>query len=286
MLERLAEDLSQLYGLHGLELIAIIVVTWLLGALLDRIGRRHAQHQATLQKRRLAPWLRWLPALRVLLWLVALVLLGAVVLQTSAQEFVLIAIPGVLALGLAARHVAANVLAGLVLALDRRFQVGDVIRVGPHEGEVRAIGLRSVQLVSADGHLLEVPNRQFMEEASSNVTPDVAERQTRIVMVLPGETEVARAREIAYLAAAVSRYASPRRAPEVFIDSHFDQKFLLRLTIVGYVFDPAYEDHFRSDVVESLRQSLRSDKKKKATQETQSNLIVPGARGLEDITDS
>lgn len=282
MLEKLAEDLSRLYGLHGLELIAIVVITWLLGAALDQVGRRHAQRQALTQKqRRLAPWLRWLPALRVMLWMIALVLLGAVILQTSTQEFVLIAVPGVLALGLAARHLTANLLAGLVLALDRRFQVGDVIRIGPHEGEVRSIGLRSVQLISADGHVVEVPNRRFMEEASSNITPEVSERQTRIVMVLPGETEVARAREIAYLAAAVSRYASPRHPPEVFIDSHFDQKFLLRLTIVGYVFDPAFEDHFRSDVVESLRQSLRSEKE--SAQETTSSLIVPGTHSLEEV---
>jgi small-conductance mechanosensitive channel len=252
MFDKLPEQLNNLFVFHGIEIALTLGATWLAGVALDWLGRRRLQHRG----QRAQGWVRWLPLLRVGVWVTGLGLLAGLMLEVGVQEFILLAVPVVLALGLAARDLLGNLLGGIVLALDRRFHLGDVIRVGDQEGEVRNIGIRSVQLATKDGHIVELPNLRFLREPYSNITPDVSDIQTRIVMVLPAETQVARAREIAYLAAAVSRYASPRKAPEVFIDTHFDQTFLLRLTILGYVFDPAFEEHYRSDVVESVRDNL------------------------------
>ncbi len=253
MFDNLAQTFSDLFIIHGLKLFMVLVITWAVASTLDWLTRRQVRLMRT---RRAGAVLRWLPALRMRVWGGGLTVFAGIILNFTGQEFVLLAVPLVLAFGLATRELIGNLLGGAVLAVDRRFQVGDLIRVGEHEGEVRSIGLRSVHLLSVDGHEVEIPNQVFLNEASSNITPDLSDIKTRLTMMLPSNAPVADIRQIAYLAAAVSRYASPRRRPEVFIDTHFDQTFLLRLTIMGYVFDPAYEDHFRSDVVEIIRNKL------------------------------
>lgn len=247
-----------LLWLYGVELLVVLAATWGAVAALNRYAERERERagRAGGEGRW---WGRWAPLLRVALWTLGGALGGAVVAQAVGAELWWLGAPLALGAGLAGRELLRELLAGVVLALDRPFDVGDVIRVQGHEGEVRAVGLRSVRLATSAGHLLDIPNHAFLHSPTSNITPEESDLPTRIEMTLPAEAPVARVREIAYLAAAVSRYASPRRTPEVFLDAFFDQKPLLRMTILGYVFDPAYEARFRSDVVEHVRARLDHD---------------------------
>lgn len=239
--------------IHGLEIVVLLLGAWTSSMLLDWITRKTPQGHIQAKGLRVV---RWLPLLRLIVWFLTAIMICNILLKSGQRELLFLVVPFVLALGLASRDLLRNLIAGLIISMDRRFEVGDVIHVEGKEGEVRSIGLRCVQILASEGHAIEIPNYVFLSSATSNITPDVSDIQTRIEMVLPGDTQVARIREIAYLAASVSRYASPRRSPEVFIDTHFDQNFLLRMTILGFVFDPAFEDHFRSDVVEMVREHL------------------------------
>lgn len=201
---------------------------------------------------------RWVPVVRLTIWVIGLGLSLYVLLTANAVELVLLALPVVLGLGLAGQDLVRNVIAGIILAADRGFEVGDVIRIGEHEGEVQMIGLRHVEIVTTSGHVTEVPNAQFLTQSSSNVTPNTKDAQVSIAMLLPPHTSVAEARAIAYEAAAISRFASPRRPPRVFIDTEPDKPLETRLYIRGFVFDPGYDDHYRSDVVELIQKGLRA----------------------------
>ncbi|MCB0314052.1 MAG: mechanosensitive ion channel, partial [Calditrichaeota bacterium] len=52
------------------------------------------------------------------------------------------------AIGFAAQDILKNIFGGLMLLLDRPFQVGDKIEAGGHYGEVVQIGLRTVRIVT------------------------------------------------------------------------------------------------------------------------------------------
>jgi len=201
---------------------------------------------------------RWIPGARLVIWTVGLGFALYTLLTAAPVELVLMALPVALGLGLASQDLVRNVIAGVILTADRGFEVGDVIRIGEHEGEVQMIGLRHVELVTSSGHMTEIPNVQFLTQSSSNVTPNTKDAQVAISMLLPPHTSVTEARAIAYEAAAISRFASPRRPPRVFIDAEPDKPLETRLNIRGFVFDPGYDEHYRSDVVELIQEGLRA----------------------------
>ncbi len=238
---------------RGLEVVLILGVTWLSSRILGWALRQT-------QKRNLSPGkaLRYMPLFRLAVWGLGLSWVLVIVLHSSVWQGLLLIGPIGIAAGLAGRDLMRNFLAGIILAVDRKFNIGDVIRVDEQEGEVRSIGLRSVRLEANGGHMIEIPNINFLNHPVSNITPDLSDVQVRITMVFPREIDVVHARKIAYRAAAVSRYASPRRAPEVFVNTHFDQTFLLRITVLGFAFNPSFEEHFRSDVIEMMREKLGS----------------------------
>jgi small-conductance mechanosensitive channel len=237
---------------HGLEVALILVGTWALSRALQMYTDRVLRRSMTRNQ-----WLaRAQPLIRLAIWTAGLACVVAVLLTASVQVFLILTLPFAIGLGLASRDLLRNLIAGVIIGIDRDFEIGDVIRSRDVEGEVINIGLRAVKVRRRDGHVVEIPNANILNFPVSNITPDLSDAQTRIEITLPGDTEVAQARRIAYLAAAVSRYASPRRAPEVFVDTPFEGEFLVRLTVLGFVFDPAFEDHYRSDVIELIREQL------------------------------
>ena len=64
-----------------------------------------------------------------------------------------------LAVALALKDTLANYFAGITLAIDKPFTVGDFIQLdGGPEGRVEAIGWRTTRLLSSDGATITVPN--------------------------------------------------------------------------------------------------------------------------------
>ena len=86
-----------------------------------------------------------------------------VLLEVPVQRLLVSGAATGIVLGIAAQQSLANVVAGLVLLLNRPFQVGDDITVrsgalaGPYSGRVLSVGLTYVRLDSDEGVLL-LPN--------------------------------------------------------------------------------------------------------------------------------
>jgi small-conductance mechanosensitive channel len=79
-------------------------------------------------------------------------------LQLSPEQ--LLAVSGLVgaALGLGVKDLFAAVVGGLVVVLERPYQVGDKVEMDGHYGEVTDIGLRSTRLVTPDDTAVAVPN--------------------------------------------------------------------------------------------------------------------------------
>ena len=75
---------------------------------------------------------------------------------------------GGLALALAARPTLENVIAGLILLVDRPVRVGERCRFGEREGTIQEIGLRSTRIRAVDGDLISMPNSKFSELELTN----------------------------------------------------------------------------------------------------------------------
>lgn len=77
---------------------------------------------------------------------------------------------GGLAFALAAQDTIANFFGSMVVALDRPFKVGEVVRIGANEGTVEDIGLRSTKLRTPHRTLISIPNKAVAGEAIVNLT--------------------------------------------------------------------------------------------------------------------
>jgi len=68
---------------------------------------------------------------------------------------------GGLAVALAAQKTLENIIAGASLIFDQAVRVGDFLKVGPIEGTVEHIGLRSTRIRTMDRTIVRVPNGQI-----------------------------------------------------------------------------------------------------------------------------
>ncbi|VTR91935.1 membrane protein : Uncharacterized protein (Fragment) OS=Candidatus Entotheonella sp. TSY2 GN=ETSY2_17135 PE=4 SV=1: MS_channel [Gemmata massiliana] len=108
--------------------------------------------------------------LKVGAWAVALVLVLNI-LGYDVTALVMALAIGALALALAARPMIADVLGSVAIFAERRFKVGDVVRLGTGE-PARVVGLtwRSTALKNATGLMLSVPNRKVTELTVENLS--------------------------------------------------------------------------------------------------------------------
>ncbi len=65
---------------------------------------------------------------------------------------------GSVAIGFAFQDIFKNFLAGILLLLEEPFRLGDQVIMGDYEGTVEAIKIRSTQLRTYTGELVEIPN--------------------------------------------------------------------------------------------------------------------------------
>ena len=73
-----------------------------------------------------------------------------------------------LAVGFGLQKTAGNLIAGLILLMDRSVKPGDVIAGGDQFGAVTKIGVRAVSVVTRDGKEHLIPNEQLMTEPVEN----------------------------------------------------------------------------------------------------------------------
>ena len=66
-----------------------------------------------------------------------------------------------IAIGFLARNLLEDMISGLMIILNDRFAIGDVIHVGDKSGLVEAINLHITRLRGGDGRLTSIPNRQI-----------------------------------------------------------------------------------------------------------------------------
>ncbi len=236
------------------QVVSLALVVWLCTRVLDWLLR-----QRITQRGHRLWWLRRRgPLIRLGLWGMGFIGVAAIVVSQATPLTLVVGLPLMLGLGLAIQDVIRNVIAGVLLAIDRDFHAGDIIRVGDVEGEVRAVRIRHVKLSTVEGHDVEIPSKVFVTEMHSNVTTSTMDAPVTIAMALPSVCDSSIARRVAFTAAAVSPYASPRRRPKVFVEPSADDPDGLSLTIRAFVLDPSLEDGYRSDVIELIHRELRT----------------------------
>lgn len=155
-------------GMIAIVLLAAMILPWLITFILRRAIRGGSDDAGNP-----SPVLSALRgALKIAAWIGALALILSILGYDVTALIVALAI-GVLAVALAARPMIADVLGSIVIFAERRFKVGDVVRLGSGE-PARVVGLtwRSTTLKNTSGLAVSVPNRTVTETTVENMSRD------------------------------------------------------------------------------------------------------------------
>lgn len=235
----------------ALVVLATVVATRLVSWLTGRLAERSRRFRLRLK---LADRL-----IRLALWLLAVYVAVFGVLQPEQGLLVGLLAGSAVALGLGAQELIKDLLAGLTMTLERPFQVGDKIRVDGHYGEVVAVGPRSTRIRTPGDSEVTLPNSDVVHDAVSNANSGELDCQVETELWVSARADLARARQIAYEAAATSRHVFLGKPVEVHADSALRYGPVVRLTVRAYVLDHRDELRLRTEVTEQASRALADE---------------------------
>ncbi|PCC72856.1 Mechanosensitive ion channel [Nannocystis exedens] len=152
-----------------------------------------------------------------------------------------------------------SVFLGVVFAVEARYKIGDDLRIGDVEGRLVGVGLRAITLRGLAGIDATIPYERLLREPVVRLNLGEHDTPCDLTLDVPAGIAPARAAELARQAAALSRYASPRRPPEVFLAPRQGSALDLQLRVRGYLYDREHDDRFRSDLVERLHAAFTAE---------------------------
>jgi small-conductance mechanosensitive channel len=94
---------------------------------------------------------------------------------------------GSIVIGLALQDTLGNLFSGIAVVSARQFRIGDWIKVGDIEGQVRSINWRTVSVASSTGDLIIIPNGQIARERLRNYGADKGSNAVFIEFKIPNE---------------------------------------------------------------------------------------------------
>jgi small conductance mechanosensitive channel len=109
-----------------------------------------------------------IPALRLLILLGAVLLVVPILIEPSLQNMVAVLGAVGLAVGFALKDYVSSLIAGVVATVELDYRPGDWIRVAGAYGEVKKVGMRTVQVVTPDDDLVSIPHLKLWSEPIHN----------------------------------------------------------------------------------------------------------------------
>ncbi len=150
------------------------------------------------------------------------VLWGLAALGIGLERIALLLSALSVGIGFGLQAITQNFVSGLILLAERPVKIGDLIRIGADEGDVKRISVRSTEIVLGDHSTLIVPNSKLITETVLNKTLSNALGRIQILFTVPLNTDPGPVREIVLQAFADSAAILETPAPVVFLDGIVD----------------------------------------------------------------
>ncbi len=147
------------------------------------------------------------------------IFIGLSILNLQKTVTTLLAGVGIagLALGFAFQDLAANFMAGILMAIRRPFELGDLILSNGFLGKVKETNLRTTMIQTLDGQIVMVPNRKVFDEPMTNYTASGRRRVDLSVGVSYGDN-LQKAKQVAIEAVEKIEERDKEREVELFYE--------------------------------------------------------------------
>jgi len=159
------------------------------------------------------------------------------VLGVNIMPFVAGAGVAGIAIGFAAKDTLSNIIAGILLIIDRPFEIGDRIEVwtAPANsatwGDVLDVGLRATKIRTTDNIVIVIPNNEIMKRDIINYTTITKEIRVRIPIGIAYDADVNKAKEIINNIALELDWVMEDPPPQVIVRSFGDSAVNLQARV-------------------------------------------------------
>ena len=143
--------------------------------------------------------------------------LSAMGLQLSKLALLVSALS--VGIGFGLQVITQNFVSGLILLAERPVKIGDWVKLGDQEGDIRRISLRSTEIQVGDKSTLIVPNSELVTKTVRNMTMGNNQGRIQIQFAVPPSTDVGSLREALLEAYGAHTNVLKQPAPTVYIDS-------------------------------------------------------------------
>ena len=160
-------------------------------------------------------------------------------------------------IGFGLQAITQNFVSGLILLAERPIKIGDLVRVGTDEGDVKRISVRSTEIELADHSTLIVPNSELITKSVLNRTLAAPLGRIQIQFSVPIGTDADQVRQIVLDAFAANPDVLQDPAPAVFVDAITDGRILFNC--FAHVGSPRTAYGARSSIFMVLLSRFRQD---------------------------
>lgn len=247
------EDVGFDVGRHRLSLLSVVTILITVVALFAaaRLANRIAEHSIARTKGLDATQKLLAQKLVGILVVVAAFFFGVDLLGIDLTTFAVFSGALGLAVGFGLQKTVGNLIAGIILLMDRSIKPGDVIVVGTEAGRVSKIGVRAVSVVTRDGKEHLIPNENLMTQEVENWSYSDRNVRVRIPVGVSYDCDLRQAQALMLQAATDSPRVLNSPKPNVWLTAYGDNA--VEHEILVWISDPeGGVGNVRSDVLNRL----------------------------------
>jgi small-conductance mechanosensitive channel len=185
------------------------------------------------------------PVLRLGVIAAAVLLILQRVVEPTLENLIALAGALGLAVGFASKDYLSSLIAGVVASYEMPYRPGDWIEVDGTYGEVRAIGLRTVEIVTPDDTLAHIPHLRIWNEAILNANDGSQYLQCVADFYLHPRHDGVRVLELLRDVALTSPFLQSERPINVIA---LEKPFVTHYRLKAYPIDPRQQFHFVTDL--------------------------------------
>lgn len=152
----------------------------------------------------------WVPVVNFLLYFTGVFGSFYIIFEPSRKFLIAFIISGFVAIGFAVKDIMASIVGGIILLIDKPFQVGDRVTFQDYYGEILRIGLRSVKLLTLDESIVTIPNQRFISDAVSSSSAGELGMMTTVDVYVSRDADLYKIKEILQKETKKSKYVVSR----------------------------------------------------------------------------
>lgn len=160
-------------------------------------------------------------------------------------------------IGFGLQAITQNFVSGLILLAERPVKIGDWVKIGDQEGDIRRISVRSTEIQVGDKSTLIVPNSELITKTIRNMTMAGALGRVQIQFSVPLGTDVGKLRQLLLELFADNARVLAEPASAVYVDSISGGQ--VALNCLAYVPSPRNVYGVRSELLFELLQRTAAE---------------------------